>query len=51
MRRRRLALLMAMVLGITSISPVSLTGMAAEETPLETEVVGNMKRRRQFRTP
>ena len=41
MRRRRLALLMAMVLGITSISPVSLTGMAAEETPLETEVVGN----------
>ena len=43
MRRRRIALLMAMVLGITSISPVSLTGMAAEETPLETEVVGNME--------
>ena len=37
--RRRLALLMATVLCVTSVSQTSLIGMAAEETAPETELV------------
>ena len=39
--RRRLALLMATVLCVTSVPQVSLIGIAAEETAPETELVGS----------